>query len=311
MSQTHQTATEHLSAFLRALRAGTPRACGNLVLVPIYGPSAGPQVDTLTKAITKQTAAVTEVSEAGRVNQLQVTNSGELPLLILDNEELIGAKQNRTVNATIVVATGSVLNIPVTCVEAGRWRYRSRGFASAQRVSSPSMRNSKYASVTESLSSTRTYVADQAQTWADVDKYSRRRGTSSATSSLSDALDADRTEIEAFVRELRPEAGQTGMVAYVNGHLVSIDVLGRPEPYEEMHPSLVRSCAIEAIDRSRERRHSHRARPESAIAALAASACAEFRSTGLGTDVRFHRNRLRGSALVTDDGVVHLAAFRA
>ena len=52
----------------------------------------------------------------------------------MDGEELLGAKQNRIVNLTILVAANSELTIPVSCVEAGRWRARSRAFTSAPRT---------------------------------------------------------------------------------------------------------------------------------------------------------------------------------
>jgi hypothetical protein len=57
-----------------------------------------------------------------------VVNRGPEPVLIIDGEELVGAKQNRVVNLTILVAAQSALTIPVSCVEAGRWTARSRAF---------------------------------------------------------------------------------------------------------------------------------------------------------------------------------------
>jgi len=71
------------------------------------------------------------VFEAGSVPELLVKNLAPSPVLILDGEELIGAKQNRIVNLTILVAAGQTLRIPVSCVEAGRRVHRSREFATA------------------------------------------------------------------------------------------------------------------------------------------------------------------------------------
>jgi hypothetical protein len=49
----------------------------------------------------------------------------------MSGEQLLGAKQNRVLNISIMVASKSDLPIPVSGVEAGRWRYQSRKFASS------------------------------------------------------------------------------------------------------------------------------------------------------------------------------------
>lgn len=38
-------------------------------------------------------------------------------VLILDGEEILGAKQNRMVNATILIAAHTKVKVPVSCVE--------------------------------------------------------------------------------------------------------------------------------------------------------------------------------------------------
>jgi hypothetical protein len=47
-------------------------------------------------------------------------------VLIVDGEELVGAKQNRVVNLTILVPAQQTVVIPVTCVEQGRWHHVSQ-----------------------------------------------------------------------------------------------------------------------------------------------------------------------------------------
>lgn len=46
---------------------------------------------------------ITEVSEQGVVPQLRFVNRGRVPVLLVDGEELLGAKQNRIVNLSILV----------------------------------------------------------------------------------------------------------------------------------------------------------------------------------------------------------------
>jgi hypothetical protein len=62
-------------------------------------------------------ARVTEVSEAGSVPFLQVANGADRPLLLLDGEELLGAKQNRILNTTVLVAVDAGGDLPL----GGAW----------------------------------------------------------------------------------------------------------------------------------------------------------------------------------------------
>src|SRR6266849_5450815 len=80
---------------------------------------------TLDEALARSTLDVTEINQAGSVPLLQVTNKDDAPVFLMAGEHLVGAKQNRVLNASILVPARSELPIPVSCVEAGRWSYRS------------------------------------------------------------------------------------------------------------------------------------------------------------------------------------------
>ena len=115
-----------LAALLDKVSLGTPSAYRNLTLTPILlkdGPLSSVEPMSLEEALAAGTLRVSEVSAEGHVPELRVRNSGEAPVLILDGEELVGAKQNRIVNVTILVPPQSEIVIPVSCIEAGRWGY--------------------------------------------------------------------------------------------------------------------------------------------------------------------------------------------
>ena len=74
----------------------------------------------LKEAIADGLLIISEVDESGSVPELKVTNCAEVPVLLLDGEELVGAKQNRIINTPILLKKLSETIIPVSCVEEGR-----------------------------------------------------------------------------------------------------------------------------------------------------------------------------------------------
>jgi len=52
---------------------------------------------------------VTEVSEGGSVPTLRVVNKGDRAVFLLDSEELVGAKQNRILNTSVLIAAGQTI----------------------------------------------------------------------------------------------------------------------------------------------------------------------------------------------------------
>ena len=55
-------------------------------------------------------------------------NNAVTPLLILEGEVLIGAKQDRIANTSLLIPPHVGKLIPVSCVEANRWEYQTNNF---------------------------------------------------------------------------------------------------------------------------------------------------------------------------------------
>jgi len=93
----------------------------------------------------------------------------------------VGAKQNRILNLTVLAPANKTIVIPVSCVEAGRWRAESAEFASAGRAHYSAGRARKAAHVTESLRSTGSRRSDQGAVWADISEKAVRMDAVSDT----------------------------------------------------------------------------------------------------------------------------------
>jgi hypothetical protein len=149
-----------------SIQLGAPRVHRNIVVLPIIGPSHGPaRWLTLGEALEQQLLTVTEVSHGGSVPELSVINRADRPVLLLDGEELIGAKQNRVLNTTILLKEHSETVVPVSCTEHGRWSYVSAAFADSKVVMAHKVRARKSRSVSESLAASAGYKSDQGEVW--------------------------------------------------------------------------------------------------------------------------------------------------
>ena len=96
---------------------GDPFRVEALTVFPLFTDTPeAPEYRLSEDAIADETVVVEEVSEGGSVPDLYVTNENDLTVLFLEGEELIGAKQNRMVNTSILVAAQSRTKIPVSFV---------------------------------------------------------------------------------------------------------------------------------------------------------------------------------------------------
>ena len=179
-------------------------------------------------------------------------------MLILDGEELVGAKQNRIVNLTILVAPRSEIVIPVSCIEAGRWGYSRPGFAAAGRVLNQEIRYCKAVAVTKNLKERRVRFSDQRAVWNGVSKALFALGAASPTSALSDGFDSRANAIDDFVEALRPLPEQIGVVYRIGGVVAGLDlsVPRKPSLARFLSWFVVRRCRHSQASRRRVALHS-------------------------------------------------------
>jgi hypothetical protein len=266
---------------------------------------------TLGDALGAGSIEIREVSEGGSVPELQVVNRAGKMVLILDGEELVGAKQNRIVNTTILVAAGCEIVIPVSCVEQGRWTYRSDVFESKQRMMSPSIRQVKARDVSASLRSTGRYRSDQSAIWQEVAELASRRGAESESMDMDLVFDKEAPVIKEYLEGFTLVENQVGAVFLVNGKVVGMDAFGKAATFSRVFKNLLESYSLDAVDcYEREIVPGDGAKSASDVLAAAIAAKTESRSSvGLGMDLRLESEKLVGFALEHEDRIVHICLF--
>jgi len=166
---------------LKTIEIGSSTTFENLTMYPLLGTSE-PKLEyiTLDEALAAKTASVTEVSESGSVPDLLFRNDGDIPVLLLDGEELIGAKQNRVLNLSILAPPSKTITIPVSCVEAGRWSRRTPEFQSSGRSMYARGRAAKSGQVSMSMRSGHSR-SNQSEVWRDISEKADRMSVASDT----------------------------------------------------------------------------------------------------------------------------------
>src|ERR1039457_7160159 len=176
---------------LQTVQFGEPQSFKNIAIVPLIAPADGKfHYRTLGEALASWDVAISEVSAAGSVPDLMVVNRANKSVLLIDGEELAGAKQNRVLNTSILLKEVSETKIPVSCTEQGRWSYASKAFSESGNVMAYKSRSMKAQSVRCSLESSGAHHSNQGEVWDGIAELQDKAGTHSPTSAMNDVYKA-------------------------------------------------------------------------------------------------------------------------
>jgi hypothetical protein len=275
-----------------------------ILIVPLF-----PRRDPLAPYITLDEAlprgfGVCEVSAAGTVPELMVENPLAEDVLLYDGEELTGAKQNRILNVSVLVATGSKLPIPVSCVEEGRWQASSAAFEAAPHAAHPRLRRRK-AEALQPQPLARGIA--QADVWEEVALTADRLAVSSSTRANADAFRAHRPSLAQLEHAFPLQPGQCGAVLALGDELC-LDAVSRPDAFTHLWPKLRAGYLLDALDRLDRPAADPRA-ASSFVSALSKAVVTRRPSAGRGEDVRLNGEAILGSGLELDGELLQLSTF--
>jgi hypothetical protein len=267
------------AAFAAALRLGAPQSHGSLTVVPLaFWRDRGPHCDTLAAALRAGTLHVTEISAGGSVPELKVINQGARGVLMLDGEELVGAKQNRVLNSAVLVREQSSLVVPVSCVEAGRWNYSGHEFHDEEVVVHARVRRAVHESVSLNLSAEGAHRSDQGRVWAEVAGLQEFAEHASQTGAHRDVYTQRAGDIAGYLDAFPRQRGQHGLLVLRDGAVVGLDFVSRAGCYAQLHDKLLRSYAFDAVTREMSRGGLSRA----AVSARRGGSAARTRAQAVG-----------------------------
>src|SRR5438067_4320206 len=279
------------------IQLGEPVERRGIVIVPLF-----PRTDPRAEYLTLEQAIplgfhVTEVDAAGSVPELLAKNPLDSNVLLYDGEELLGAKQNRILNVTVLVPARSETKIPVSCVEEGRWSARSAHFAPSAHTAYPELRRRK--AVQLSFAPLEPGAA-QSAVWEEVAAKADRMGVVSPTRAQADIYQARPTRDD--LRDAFPLVpGQSGALLAL-GERLCLDYVSRPDACARLYPKLLEGYLLDAREHAGEKRADLDAFLERALTAPRRRRS----SAGLGDDLRLAADNVVGSGLELDGELIQL-----
>jgi len=277
-----------------------------IVIAPLF-----PRHDPLASYLTLDEALanglrIRETSDSGSVPELLVVNPLCERVLLCDGEELVGAKQNRILNVSVLVEAKTTVTIPVSCVEQGRWRHVSPSFDAAPNVSHASLRYRK--AETQAAQPLARGIA-QSEVWDELREKSVRMEVSSPTGASSDLYRAYERDLQALEKAFPSQPGQCGALLGI-GRDVCLDVVSRPDAFARLWPKLRAGYLLDALERL-DRKPTTRGLIEGLLGDADRAEQSRQPSAGLGEDVRLRGTEMIGSGLELEGELIQLSAFRS
>lgn len=296
-----------MSVALPRIRVGDPLRHESLSVFPLFADPTGDVEYRLSDgALTDESLLIEEVDEGGSVPDLLVENKGDVRVLFLEGEELIGAKQNRILNTSVLVAAHSKIKIPVSCVEQGRWRYKTRYFGSSGSHSPSKLRRALRASVSKSVKEKRGHTSDQGEVWKEVASLHSAHGVESGTAAMSDVFASFQDRITEYRDKLNYVENATGMAVAIVDKVVSVDLFDKPSTCHKVWDRMLSGVVFDAMEAREADRVASVTDVEQLISAAGDLSWEQTEAVGEGEEYRADSDDGdHASALALDETVVH------
>jgi hypothetical protein len=265
----------------------------------------------LVDALEAGAVEITEVG-SGTVPELLATNESDAAVLVLDGEQLIGARQNRMTNRSLLLPAASATYLPVSCMEQGRWRFVTQKFAPSEQHSPSTVR--RQARESEAGYAMRDMAAppealSQAQyaVWDSIASHARKVGSSPATGALNDLYEARADDLKSWIGDFPLVEGQVGLLAFLAVRQLGLDLIGGRQLFSRLHERLIRGYIMDALG-SRTTRHPGAERAQDFLDHVRVARRVDSPTVGQGSYAVLS-GVVIGGELRDGESVVHLSAF--
>lgn len=214
-----------------------PQIHENMAVIPLKSEiSYKLDILTLKKGLELGLVEVKEC-EQSTVNTIMVTNNAVTPLILIDGEEILGAKQNRIVNNTLLIAPKTTQKISVSCTEHGRWNHTGE-FRQSDYIANFNTRRVKE-------HATRSQADAQNAIWNSINCLEVEHSFKSPTSAMSESYDNLKIDHNEFLKAFKIVDGQCGILIIQNGEIKGFEIFYNSQIYKEYHEKVLKSYLID------------------------------------------------------------------
>ena len=215
----------------------------NMVVFPVSlrEIADGTAYTTLDEAIENGRITITEIG-SGSVPELRLEILSNEPFFFMAGEVVTGAKQDRILKHDLLFRDGKgAINLPVYCVEQGRWTARSDQFGSGKTLGSTALRK------------TAVMKEGQQNAWAEVRQKNEEMRADTATDTIQATYESEKyKDFESdFLDALRNvpslHADTVGVVIAIGGEVVSADVFANHSLFARLWPKVLKAAITDAV----------------------------------------------------------------
>jgi hypothetical protein len=236
------------------LHVGRGYRFGNLDWFPIWSDAEIAPRDYVTQA----PAGLVKVAEHAEANVsgLELVNESNQNLLIFEGTLLEGGFQHRALTRTVLIAANSKRDLPVVCVERGRWGGATSQVLGEHRA--PVMVRAAMRGIRADERAAHQTGPDQGRVWNGIAGYNRKLHSKSATESMVHLR--DQILKDENLTKVRPLAGQIGVLVGINGHPVAMEIFDHPDTLAERLEAILLGYLPDCIGNHYTATPGHRAR---------------------------------------------------
>jgi len=219
----------------------------------------------LKKALEQKKVVITEKGNGGEVNSLTIENKSKDTIIINCGEVIKGGQQDRVINTDMVLYPNSgKKNLPVFCVEAGRWSPRNESVRSGNNQQSVGSSMATLKSETVTFNGYANYGAmdlrkvvakdsNQSKVWSKVEEINAKNNTTNSTSTYT-ALDRSKEYnqkmnkyISFFTPLLKEQKDLVGVIVVTGNKVIGADIFATNDLFMQNLDALLHSYATDAI----------------------------------------------------------------